>query len=78
MIMRLYVMYDSVANEAGPIYEAKNRGVALRSYQQAMLKCDHPTEFLLYEIGTFDHESLDLKFTGILEIKPDLATEVEE
>lgn len=36
MIIKLYCCYDVVAGEAGPIFQAKNDGVALRQFQNLM------------------------------------------
>lgn len=60
MIARLYSVYDSVAGEYGPIFQAKNDDVALRNVIQmftdmhvsvASLDCFH-----LYHVGDFDSE----------------------
>lgn len=58
MIMRLYSLYDSVAEEYGPLFQAKNDDVALRNVIQMFtdmhvrivsLDCFH-----LYHVGDFD------------------------
>lgn len=60
MIVRLYSVYDSVAGEYGPLFQAKNDDVALRNVIQmftdmhvtvASLDCFH-----LYHVGDFDTE----------------------
>jgi hypothetical protein len=59
MKTNLYVIYDRVAEESGPIFEAKNDLVADRNFKK--LLSEHKTElsndFKLLRIGTFDHET---------------------
>ena len=59
--MNLYTIYDTVAKECGPVFEAKNDGTATRSYL-SMLKSQNlrSDEYLMYSIGRFDHESMEL------------------
>lgn len=52
----LYVVFDKVAQESGPIFEAKNDGVAIRQFTQLMEK--NPIdrqEFALLCLGEIDH-----------------------
>ena len=57
--MRLYSVYDKVAKEHGPVFEAKNDDVALRNLRQMMHK--NPSfkhdEFDLFFHGQFDNEA---------------------
>jgi len=63
----LYVIYDKVMKEAGPIFKAKNDGVALRNYKSFWM--DRPTDrppadvndYTLFKIAVFDSENM--KFT---------------
>jgi len=58
MNMSLYVIYDRVAQESGAIMEAKNDGIALRKYQDALTKVPSPTdEFQLLHLADIDHET---------------------
>lgn len=55
--MRLYTIYDRVAEEAGPILQCANDGVALRAYRQALqnvaeVDADAYWLFLVGEINT--------------------------
>lgn len=54
--MNLYTIYDKVAEEAGPIFEAKNDGVATRAYQDLFSSrpVAHPDEFKLMLLGAID------------------------
>ena len=56
-IMRVYAVFDRLAEECGPLFEQKNDQVALRAYRN-MLKqqSSAPEEFQLLWIGTMDHD----------------------
>lgn len=55
---RIYTIYDRVAEECGPIWEAKNDGIAQRGYQKFMAESHSPyfeeTDYMLLCIGTVD------------------------
>lgn len=52
----LFVVFDRVAEESGPIFEAVNVGVALRRYKEILNKSNvYPEEYQLLQVGTFDH-----------------------
>ncbi|MBA7535562.1 hypothetical protein ES705_27820 [subsurface metagenome] len=57
MKTELYVVYDKVAEESGPIFEARNEGVASRQYAKFINKADAPADYLLFRIGSLDHDS---------------------
>ena len=54
----MYVVYDRVAEESGPIFEAKNDGTAARAARDlvASAKGAKAHEFQLLKLGTIDHE----------------------
>jgi len=58
--MNLYVVYDKIAGECGPVFEAKNDGVAMRQYRH--LINENPTvdqdDFSLMKVGKIDKESM--------------------
>lgn len=60
MIMRLYSVYDSVAEEYGPLFQAKNDDVALRNVIQMFTDMNVSIasleSFHLYHVGDFDSE----------------------
>lgn len=77
MIARLYSLYDSVAEEFGPLFQAKNDDVALRNVIQmftemkgkiANAECYH-----LYYIGDFDNETgkIEARIADAVEINID-------
>jgi len=57
--MTLYVINDNIALESGPVFEAKNDAVAMRNYQQLVLKTAgiQPGDFSLYRVGEINHET---------------------
>lgn len=58
MTVKLYTVLDILAEEYGPIFQAKNDGVATRNYLN-MFKDEHfnPSEYQLWNIGIYDTEA---------------------
>lgn len=58
MKVNIYTIYDSVAKEAGPIFQSKNHDVAVRAFKS--LISDTPnvklSDYDLYCLGEFDTE----------------------
>lgn len=61
MNTELFTIYDKVAQEAGPLFQAKNLYVAMR-YVNEMIKDNkiNLKEYDLVRLGTFDSESMFL------------------
>ena len=61
--MGLYVVYDRVAEQAGPVFQAVNDQVAFRSYVQLMHGQSHlnKDEFVLYKIASYDDKTMDVE-----------------
>lgn len=78
MKMNLYVVYDKIAGECGPVFEAKNDAVALRQYRH--LVASNPgfvqDDFELMQVGTMDKETMVIE-PGQLLLKLDSISEVE-
>lgn len=57
MLQKLYTIFDRRAEEAGPIFMAKNDSVAMRSFENLLneegVKQD---EYKLLDLGVFDNE----------------------
>lgn len=53
----LYCIYDRVAEESGPVFEAKNDGVAMRKFQMFMEDKPFAEDYQLNCIGEYDHET---------------------
>ena len=62
--MYIYTIYDRVAQEAGPIFEAKNDAVALRSAEQ-LLERSERSDFAVYRLGQFDRETMQLSVESV-------------
>ncbi len=67
-IMGLYVVYDKLAEESGPVFEAKNDQVARRAYNQILgqNKVNSADEYALYKVGEIEKE--EMRVTGKLDI----------
>lgn len=57
--MILYSIEDKVANEFGPIFQAKNDGVAKRMYSQTIQgdRILYADDYRLWSVGEFDVET---------------------
>ena len=78
MIQRLYTIKDQVAEEAGPIFHAKNDQVAFRNYaNMAAEKNLPPEEFKLLCIGEYNTETAEITPITPTEIDPKISL-VEE
>lgn len=66
--MELYVIYDKVADETGPIFEAKNSSVALRNVAH-VLKDSCLTDYKLIKIGSYSHDGVQelIPLVGFIE-----------
>lgn len=55
MLSNVYTIYDRVAEEGCPVFQARNHGVALRHFKQLMSRDDIPFhDYRLYCLGSFD------------------------
>lgn len=84
MTYNLYTIYDKISKECGPVFQAKNFGVAKRYVEDLVknnsIKLD---EYALYQLATFDSETFKLTSLAILswdfdEIFGDSVESVEE
>ena len=59
MKVNIYTIYDSVAKECGPIFQAKNHDVAVRAFHSLMAETSNvvSTDYDLYCLGEFDTDS---------------------
>jgi len=51
--MYLYTLYDKVAEEAGPLFQAKNDQVAARQSLSILAQVYDPNDFDLLKVGEF-------------------------
>ena len=58
--LKLYSIRDLVAGECGPIFTAKNDGVAIRQVCVMMHDVVDVNDYALYCVGTFDTEEMVL------------------
>ncbi len=59
MKVNIYTIYDKVACEAGPIFQAKNDAVALRCFMSLMKDTPNvvPSDYDVYCLGEFDTDN---------------------
>ncbi|MDR0403910.1 MAG: hypothetical protein LBH35_10015 [Treponema sp.] len=58
MKTRVYSIHDKLAEEYGPLFQAKNDEVALRNFQKLVVSQKlEESEFSLYFVGIFDTET---------------------
>lgn len=58
VVMRLYCLYDRVAEEAGNVFEQKNDALALRMFRRYLQEhpAIDPADYQVMFVGTFDRE----------------------
>ena len=66
-IAKLYVVRDWVADEVGPVFTAKNDGIAIRQTCQLLHGCIDVNDYALFQVGTIDTEKMEI-LPGIKEI----------
>ena len=76
MKISLYVIKDQVLEQSGPIYEAKNDGIALRNFLNVMKQNEFATDFELYCVGWYDHDKDEGSFHAARFVT-DMALETE-
>lgn len=54
--MKVYCVYDKVAQEGGPLFEAKNDNVANRHFQAITSETFRPDDFSLMYLGIYKRE----------------------
>ena len=59
MKVNIYTIYDKVACESGPIFQAKNDTVALRCFMSLMKDTPNvvPSDYDVYCLGEFDTDT---------------------
>lgn len=57
MINNLYVIYDRTAEESGPVFEAKNDGIALRNVHLMLKDKPFQEDYVLLCVGSIDHDT---------------------
>lgn len=57
MVMQIYTVFDRVLEESGPVFEAKNHGVAARKFQNILQNTEYPNDFRMLHLGSIDHQT---------------------
>lgn len=67
MITRIYTIRDKVAEEVGPLFQAKNDAVAIRQFKQLVKDSENPEEYELLCLGDFNDQTIELE-TGKVKV----------
>ena len=57
-ILNMYVLYDTLTEEASPLYEATSDVAAIRAFCPLLAEAVNVEDYKLYKVGTFDRHSL--------------------
>jgi hypothetical protein len=70
MITQLYTVRDRVAEESGPIFQAKNDGIAYRAYSELLQSATNskPDDYMLLHLGSYDNETTTIKTTTVRQV----------
>jgi len=77
MEVNIYGIYDTVAEQYGPLFEAKNDGVAQRNFEQLTKDTQYGSEYDLYRLGSFNHDTGQGSFTEPAQVRVTLSQEVQ-
>ena len=64
-MVNLYLVYDKVAKEHGPLFEAKNDAIAKRMYANLMKNNPVPDDFLLVSVGLLNRKTPDAEANDV-------------
>lgn len=78
MKTNVYTIRDVVANESGPLFEAKNDGVAVRQFDRLVKDLDHKDEYVLLCVAAYDHEEDTVVGFSARVVEVTLDTELED
>ena len=67
MITNIYTIRDKVAEEVGPLFQAKNDAVAIRQFKQLIKDSENPEEYELLCLGDFNDQTIELE-TGKVKV----------
>lgn len=60
--MKLYVIYDKVAEKSGPIFHGDNDAVAIRGYNRLVNNGEiEPEDYQLMCVGVYDEKTMDIQ-----------------
>ena len=66
-MLNLYVVYDKIAQESGPVYTAKNDVVAQRMYQGLINDTGiNPADYQLLHVAAYDNGALSATLPSVI------------
>lgn len=60
MVINVYCIYDKVAEEAGPLFQAVNDKIAMRQFKQLGIPESLQKDYSLHRIATYDSKSMEV------------------
>lgn len=63
MVYKIYAIYDTVAEEGGPVFCAVNDGVAMRQFRQLVQGTENRNDFELYYLADYDSKCVEISET---------------
>lgn len=75
---QLYTIYDRIAEDYGPIFEAVNNSVALRQFNNIMQKTEYPDDYKLIHVGEIDFADMTIKQEVYDVVEKDYSNKMEK
>ena len=68
MITNIYTIRDRLAEEVGPLFQAKNDFVAVRQFKQLVKDSENPQDYELLCLGWFDDQMIEIVTAGQVKV----------
>nr|WAE43383.1 MAG: nonstructural protein [Microviridae sp.] len=68
MLVRMYTIFDKVAEDSAPPFAAVNDGVARRQFNNLIAATSTPDEYVLYYLGTYSTITMIVSFETPVEV----------
>lgn len=64
-VVSMYVLFDTLTEQASPLYEATSDVVAIRAFCPLLAETVNVEDYKLYKVGTFDRHNLAVCSCGV-------------
>lgn len=71
MINNVYTIFDTVAGDSSPFFQAANDKVALRQFKEVMKSTTVPEDFQLWCLGKYDTQKMTITLKSYLVQTPE-------
>lgn len=79
MQMKIYTIFDSVAETSFPPFVSRSDAEAIRQFKEAAKQVTYPEDFKLYRLGIYNMDSMRIESTEITMIStPNIIMEIKE